>query len=246
MIDASTTPTVVLVHGAWADGSSWSEVVARLQARGLRVVSVQNPLSSLADDVAAVQRAIAMQRGPVVLVGHSWGGTVITQAGSEAAVDALVYVAAFAPALGESTNDAQKGFPLAGYVPLLQADPDGYLWFPQDVLPVWFAQDLPDTAGKVLAATQNPIRAAAFDDKVSQVAWQTKASWYLVTDEDRMIHPALQRRMAERIGARVSSVRASHVPFLSHAQETAAIILRAVGSITGRDEDEAMAAPWIG
>ena len=227
-------PTVVLVHGAWADGSSWNHVIARLHARGLTVVSVQNQLNSLADDVAEVQRVIERQAAPVVLVGHSWGGTVVTQAGNADKVAALVYIAAFAPAPGESTNDVQRSHPLPGYVPLLQPDPAGYLWFPQDALPTWFAQDVSRREGRVLAATQNPIRASAFDDKVSQAAWQSRPSWYLVTDQDKMIYPDLQVTMARRIGARTTHVRSSHVPFLSKPEDTAAVILHAVNTVSGR------------
>ncbi len=224
-------PTVVLVHGAWADGSSWSDVIARLQAKGLRVVSVQNQLNSLADDVAAVNRALARESEPVVLVGHSWGGTVITEAGATGKVAALVYVAAFAPDLGQSTNDVQARRPPPAYVSLLQADDAGYLWFPQDALPQWFAQDMPAVNASVLAAAQNPIRASAFGDKVSAAAWSTKPSWYLLTEQDRMIDPALQREMATRIKARITSIRASHVPFLSRPKETTAIILDAVQAV---------------
>ena len=223
-----SAPTVVLVHGAWADGSSWSEVIALLQAKELRVVSVQNQLNSLADDAATVRRVVERQQGPVVLAGHSWGGAVITQAGTAEGVAALVYVAAFAPDSGQSVNDLQKNFPRPGYVDLLEVDSSGYLWFPQQALPDWFAQDLPAPNAKLLAATQNPILASVFDDKVLESAWHTKPSWYLVTEQDRMIYPDLQRQMAARIDAHVSSANASHVPFLSRPKETAAIILDAV------------------
>ena len=223
--------TVVLVHGAWADGSSWNEVIARLQAEGIPVVSVQNPLSSLADDVAAVRRAIELVDGPVVLVGHSWGGTVITQAGASKSVRALVYIAAFAPDRNESTSSLQAPYPAPEYVPLLRADSAGYLHFPADALPHYFAQDLPSANAMVLAATQGPIRASAFDDRVTEAAWHDVPSWYLVTDHDRMIAPRLQREMAQRIGARVTEVPASHVPFASRPRETTAVILEAVAEV---------------
>lgn len=227
-----SSATIVLVHGAWADGSSWSDVIAHLQDKGLRVVSVQNPLQSLSGDAAAVSRAIERESGPIVLAGHSWGGTVITQAGDSPKVAALVYVAAFAPDSGESTNDLQKGVPAPGYLPLLELDTEGYLWFPQEALPQWFAQDLPYVNAMTLAAAQNPVRASAFGEKVIQAAWRSKPSWYLVTDEDRMIAPSLQRMMAARMGARTTTVRSSHVPFISHPKETAAMFLEAVGAVT--------------
>ncbi len=228
------SPTVMLVHGAWADGSGWGDVISRLQARGLRVVAVQNQLNSLADDVAEVTRALERETQPVVLVGHSWGGTVITQAGVSNKVVALVYIAAFAPDVGQSTNDLQAGGPVPGYVPLLQADSAGYLWFPQDALPNWFAQDLPAPHAKLLAAAQNPIRGSAFGEAVSAAAWASRPSWYLLTEEDRMIAPALQRAMAAHIGAQVSSVKSSHVPFISHPKETVATVLEAVRRVSGR------------
>jgi pimeloyl-ACP methyl ester carboxylesterase len=220
--------TVVLVHGAWADGSSWAEVIARLQAEGIPVVSVQNPLSSLADDAATVRRAIELVDGPVVLVGHSWGGTVITQAGVSGQVRALVYVAAFAPDRNESTNALQARYPAPEYAPLLRADSAGYLHFPADALPHYFAQDLPAAQAMVLAATQGPIRASAFDEQVTEAAWHDIPSWFLVADRDRMIAPQLQRDMAQRIHARVREVPASHVPFASRPRETTAVILEAV------------------
>jgi len=225
---APPAPTVVLVHGAWADGSTWREVIVRLQARGLHVVAVQNQLNSLADDAAAVARALEPITAPVVLVGHSWGGTVITQAGVSNKVVALVYVAAFAPDVGESTNDLQANAPPPGYVPLLQLDSAGYLWFPQAQMPQWFAQDLPAPGAALIAAAQNPIRATAFGDKVDEAAWRSKPSWYLLTTRDRMIAPELQRQMSARMQAAVRTVDSSHVPFASQPRETTAVILEAV------------------
>lgn len=228
--EQAPTVTVVLVHGAWADGSSWNEVIARLQAEGIAVVSVQNPLSSLADDVAAVRRAMELVDGPIVLVGHSWGGTVITQAGASDRVRALVYIAAFAPDRNQSTNALQAPHPPPEYAALLRVDSAGYLHFPQDALPHYFAQDLPAANARVLAATQGPIRASAFDEQVTEAAWRDRPSWYLVTGQDRMIAPPLQREMAQRIQARVSEVPASHVPFASRPKETTAVILEAVAA----------------
>jgi pimeloyl-ACP methyl ester carboxylesterase len=228
---SAAAPVVVLVHGAFADGSSWNEVITRLQAKGLTVISVQNPLSSLADDVAAVDRAVQAQSRPVVLVGHSWGGTVITQAGATDKVAALVYVAAFAPDLGESTGDVQKKFPPPPYVSMLQADSGGFLRLTAEAMTQYFAQDISAAQSRVLAATQGPIRGSAFAEKVTVAAWRSKPSWYLVTEQDRMIYPQLQRDMAVRMNARVLAVRASHVPFISMPRETTAIILDAVEKV---------------
>jgi pimeloyl-ACP methyl ester carboxylesterase len=228
---SSPFPTVVLVHGAFADGSSWSEVIAILHSKGIDVVAVQNPLRSLADDVDATERAIGMQAGPVLLVGHSWGGTVITQAGNGDRVAGLVYVAAFAPDIGESTTNVQKDHPVPGYVPLLQADAGGFLYLPGEAMAEYFAQDLPLVHSRVLAATQGPIRGSAFDETVTQAAWRSKPTWYVLTEQDRMIAPALQRRFAERMRARVTAVQSSHVPFLSRPKETAAVIVAAADAI---------------
>lgn len=225
--------TVILVHGAWADGSSWNEVIARLQAEGIPVVSVQNPLSSLADDVAAVRRAMELVDGLIVLVGHSWGGTVITQSGVSERVRALVYVAAFAPDRNESTNSLQAHYSTPEYASLLRTDSAGYLHFPADALPHYFAQDLPTANAMVLAAAQGPIRASAFDDEVTEVAWRSIPSWYLVADHDRMIPPRLQREMAQRMRARTREVPASHVPFASRPKETTALILEAIAEVAG-------------
>ena len=225
--------TVVLVHGAWADGSSWSEVIARLQAQSIHVVSVQNPLTCLADDVAAVARALEPLAAPVVLVGHGYGGTVITEAGQLSQVAALVYTAAFAPDNGESTNELLASGPLPGLTAVLRKDSGGYLWFPQEALPDWLAQDLPTENAKALASAQAPIHARALDDRVSEAAWRTRPSWYLVSARDRVIDASLQRAMAARIRADTTTVSASHFAFASHPKETTALIVRAVRSTQG-------------
>jgi pimeloyl-ACP methyl ester carboxylesterase len=227
----STCPTVVLVHGAFADGSSWNEVIAILHSKEIDAVAVQNPLRSLADDVDATERAIGTKSGPVLLVGHSWGGTVITQAGAGDRVAGLVYVAAFAPDVGESTTSIQKDYPVPGYVPLLQQDAGGFLYLPRKAMAEYFAQDLPLVHSSVLAATQGPIRGSAFDEAVTQAAWRSKRTWFVLTEQDRMIDPALQRRFAERMQAQITAVRSSHVPFLSRPEETAAVIAAAAQAV---------------
>jgi pimeloyl-ACP methyl ester carboxylesterase len=209
-------------------------VIALLQVKGLSVIAVQNPLSGLADDVDAVVRVIKRQPGPIVLVGHGYGGTVITQAGTHSHVDALVYMAACAPDIGESTNDVEKYGPSSPVISRLEVDAGGFLYLPLAVVRDFLAHDLPAAEVRVLAAAQPPIRASALLDRVTRAAWRTKPSWYAVTVEDRMISPALQRTIAGRIEARVLSLRAGHVPFLSKPKDTAKVILAAVDDVRGK------------
>jgi pimeloyl-ACP methyl ester carboxylesterase len=220
----------VIVHGAWVDATGWREVIALLHVKGLRVIAVQNPLSALADDVDAVTRALDHQPSPVVLVGHGYGGTVITQAGNHQSVAALVYVAACAPDVGESTADVQKDQLSPPFIAGFEVDAGGFLHLAPDAVLEFLAHDLPATEGSVLAAAQQPIRASALLDRVTAAAWHTRPSWYAVTNEDRMISPALQREIASRINASVLVVRAGHLPFLSKPKETADVILTAVDS----------------
>ncbi|MDO8707658.1 alpha/beta hydrolase [Pseudomonas sp.] len=201
-----TTPSVVIVHGAFADGSDWAKVVPLLQAKGVAVSVVQNPLTSLADDVAATQRTLNNQPGPVVLVGHSWGGTVITQAGSDEKVRALVYVAAFAPDAGQTSGEQGKGAPTPPGISQIKADGNGFLYLTPEGMAKDFAQDLPAAQTAVMTATQGPIKASAFEDKTTVSAWKTKPSWYLLATQDRMIHPDVQRSAAKRIGATLAEL----------------------------------------
>ncbi|HEU4887751.1 MAG TPA: alpha/beta hydrolase [Thermoanaerobaculia bacterium] len=225
---------MVIVHGAWVDGTSWREVIALLHVKGVSVIAVQNPLSALEDDVDAVVRVIKRQSGPVVLVGHGYGGTVITQAGDHANVAALVYIAACAPDVGESTTDVEKNGPLSPVVSRFEVDAGGFLYLPQAAVREFLAHDLSAAEVGVLAAAQPPIRASALLDRVTRAAWRTKPSWYVVTDDDRMISPGLQREIATRIEARVLSLRSGHVPFLSKPKETAEVILAAVEFVGGK------------
>jgi pimeloyl-ACP methyl ester carboxylesterase len=227
--------TVVLVHGAFADGSSWNKVIPILQARGLDVVAVQNPLSSLADDVAATRRAMESASGSVVLVGHSWGGAVITQAGADAKVKALVYVAAFAPDAGEAVNDLLKQGPAPAWAASLRRDSAGFLTLPAEIVAKDFAQDLPAADTKVMAVTQGPWADRCTADKLSVAAWKNKPSWYVLATSDHMIDPAAQARMAERIQATVVRVSASHVPMLSHPENVAAAIVAAAESTRSQE-----------
>ena len=224
----TATTTVVLVHGAFADGSSWAKVIPLLQKKGVNVVSVQNPLTSLADDVAATQRAIAAQKGPVVLVGHSWAGTVISQAGNDDHVKALVYVAAFAPGDGQSTSDLIKNYPTPPGLAHPQVDAAGFLTLSHDDIAKYFAPDVPKAEANLIAVTQGPVRGANFDEKVTTAAWKSKPSWAVVTKNDQMIDPKLLADGAKAMKAHVTAIASSHVPMLSHPKEVAAVILEAV------------------
>ncbi len=190
--------TVVFVHGAFADGSSWNKVIPLLQAKGLNVVSVQNPLSSLADDVAATRRALDMQTGPVVLVGHSWGGVVISEIGQHERVKALVYVSAFAPSEGQSVADLGKDYPKPKGSDFIIADEQGFLTLKAEGMAKHFAQDLPAAQTKLMTATQGPVSGKSFEERTAVAAWRTKPSWYILSERDHMIQPALQMAMAQK------------------------------------------------
>ena len=208
---------IVLVHGAWADGSGWQGVYDNLRERGYNVSIVQNPVSSLAHDVEAVDRVLARQDGPTLLVGHSYGGVVITEAGDAANVAGLVYVAAFAPDAGESVSTLIGG----GEPPPVQPSKDGFLFFDPAIFPQAFAQDLPPAQSAFLAATQVPPAAAAFETPVSQPAWRTRRSWYVLATEDRVIPPAAQRKMATRAKAPITEVAGSHAVYISQPKAVA-------------------------
>jgi pimeloyl-ACP methyl ester carboxylesterase len=224
------TPSVVLVHGAFADGSDWAQVIPLLQAKGIHVTAVQNGLESLAGDVAATRRAIDKQPGKVVLVGHSWGGTVITEAGQDDKVTALVYVAAYAPDVGQSSNELRKGYPKTPGGQRIVADAQGWLSLPAQALAEDFAQDVPAARAAVMAVTQGPVQAKAFDDRTTVAAWKTRPSWYIVSANDRIISPDLERAMATRIGATTITLPTSHVPQESRPADVAAVIVAAVNA----------------
>jgi pimeloyl-ACP methyl ester carboxylesterase len=227
---AAAEKTVVLIHGAFADGSSWNRVIPLLQAKGLKVVAVQNPLSSLEADVSAANRAIDAQSGPVILVGHSYGGMVITQAGVNPKVAALVYIAAFAPPKGESINEIGKGQP-PSWAGSATKDAGGFFWLKPEAVEKFFAQDLPRKEASVLAATQGPIFGGAFDDEVTETAYATKRSWFVVPKQDRMIPPDAQLGMAKAANAKITEINASHVVMLSKPKAVADVILAASSSI---------------
>lgn len=220
--------SVVLVHGAFADGSSWDKVISLLHAKGIKVRAVQNAMKSLADDVATTKRAIDSQTGKVVLVGHSWGGMVITEAGQNDKVTGLVYVAAFVPSVGQSLAELGKDYPPSPGNTKLVADANGYLSLPPEAVATDFAQDLPAAQTSILAATQGPIQSKALGEKTTVAAWSSRPSWYIVSEKDRMIQPNMERTMAKMIGAKVTSLPTSHVAFLSRPAAVAKVIIEAV------------------
>ncbi|MBA3539536.1 MAG: alpha/beta hydrolase [Deltaproteobacteria bacterium] len=230
------TRSIVLVHGAFADASSWDRVIPLLQAKGYHVVAVNEPLTSLADDVAATNRVIDAQPGEVTLVGHSYGGVVISEAGNNPKVTNLVYVAAFAPGEGESANDLGKGQPPPPWVATLQIDRGGFASLPLETMQRHFAPDLPAAEAKVMAATQAPIAMANLDAKVTNPAWKTKPSWYVRAEQDRMVDPRGQAQTARRIGATLISVNASHVVMLSKPRPVADAILAAASAPAASQE----------
>ncbi|OHV18197.1 alpha/beta hydrolase [Methylorubrum extorquens] len=219
---------VVLVHGLFADGSCWSEVIPRLQAVGLNVTSVQNPLTTLDEAVASAQRVLARQEGPTVLVGHSFSGMIVTEAGIDPKVTALVYVAARAPDAGEDYMALAKTYPTPPASAGIVFDGDeGRLSeaaFLKD-----FAGDLPLERAKVLFAVQQPFRRSLLTGKTTQAAWRSKPSFYAVSTEDRTINPDLERFMAKRMNAKTVELKASHLSLISQPQEIANLILEAAG-----------------
>jgi len=222
----STVRNVVLVHGAFADGSSYSKVIPLLEAKGLHVIAVQNPLSSLADDVAATKRAIANQDGPVILVGHSWAGMVISEAGNDPKVAGLVYVAAIVPDEGQSANDVLKPYPPPPGFAEAKPDAAGFLSLTRKGIDEDFVPDLSPAERAIVYATQGPWNSACLADKVSIPAWKTKPSWLIAVD-DRMLPPEYEQAVSKHIRATTTTLPAGHVPMLSRPQEVAAVIIEA-------------------
>jgi pimeloyl-ACP methyl ester carboxylesterase len=219
--------TVVLVHGGFVDGSGWHEVYRLLKNDGYSVSIVQNPTLSLEGDAAAAKRVIDAQGEPVILVGHSYGGAVITEAGNDPNVAALVYIAAFAPDTGESVNSLIADPPPGAPVPPILPPQEGFLFLDRDKFAASFAADVPAEQAAFMADSQVPWGLDALGGTISEAAWRSKPSWYLVTTDDRMIPPPAQRSMAERAGATVVEVAASHSVFLSHPDAVAGLIEQA-------------------
>lgn len=231
MTSTSPKPTVILVHGAWADGSSWQKVIPLLLKEEIPVIAVQNPTSSLADDAAATRRIMNSVEGPIVLVGHSWGGAVITEAGSDPKVKALVYVAAFAPKAGETVGDQVGRYPAPPGLSQIRNDGAGYLTLSEEGWMNDVGQDLPKEEARVLCVLQPPLAAGTFGDKVTEAAWVSRPAWYIVSTEDRVVSVELERELAAAMGATTTELAASHLSLLSMPEAVTSVILDAVAAV---------------
>jgi pimeloyl-ACP methyl ester carboxylesterase len=229
--DASGIKNVVLVHGGFVDGSGWEGVYQILKKDGFTVTIVQNPTISLAGDVAVTKRALAAQRGPAILVGHSYGGVVISEAGTDPNVAGLVYIAAFAPDKGESVSSLIKNPPPGAPVPPILPPQDGFLFLDRAKFPAAFAADVNADAAAFMADAQVPWGLEALDGAVTEPAWKSKPSWYLVASDDKMIPPDAQRAMSKRAGSTVVEVKGSHAVYVSQPRSVASLIEQAAKSL---------------
>jgi pimeloyl-ACP methyl ester carboxylesterase len=226
--NAQTKPSIVLVHGAFADAAGWSGIIERLQKRGYNVVAVENTLTGLPADVATTKRLVDAQPGNVVLVGHSYGGAVISGASAnDPKVKALVYVAAFAPDANESLNAVGKKFPAPPLNAALKPDAAGFLYVDTAKVHDVFAADLPRSQTRIVAATQKPLASAAFDQTNPGAGWKTIPSWFIVAKNDKAINPDVERFYAKRANAKTTEVASSHVVFLSHPDTVVSVIVDA-------------------
>jgi pimeloyl-ACP methyl ester carboxylesterase len=226
---APAVKNIVLVHGAFADGSSWSKVIPLLEAKGFHVSAVGNPLTSYADDLAATKRQIALQDGPTILVGHSYAGVVITEAGVDPKVVGLVYVAAFAPDSNQSINDVSANAPKPPGLSEIKPLTDGFIMLSADGIANDFAQDLSPSEKRLISAAQPQTSGGIFDAKPAGAAWRVKPSWFVVAANDRMISPELERGMAKHINATMTEVQSSHVAMLAQPAKVAKVIADAAG-----------------
>jgi pimeloyl-ACP methyl ester carboxylesterase len=221
---------IVLVHGAFADGSSWARIIPLLHAKGYNVIAVQNPLTSLEEDVAATKRAIALMDGPVLLVGHSYGGMVVTEAGNDPKVAGLLYVCALVPEEGQSAQDVTKPYPSPGTAEFKQ-DASGFLSLSSKGINAHFAQDLPAETRNVIFTTQVPWAVQATVTKVTHAAWKTRPSWFVIGLQDHMVPPDLQRKETKMIKAKTLELNSSHIPMVSQPGKVAAFIISAAQAL---------------
>ena len=231
---SSQMGTIVLVHGAWADGSSWSGVIQRLQAKGYTVIAPQLPLSSLDNDIARVREVLADQTGPTLLVAHSFAGSVITAMGKDAPnVVGLVYESAFAPDKGETMKQFVTASPAPAGAVAIRPDKAGYLWLDPDGVLKFFAPDVDPVQAKIMASTQQPVAASEFTSDVpfGDPAWKSFKTWYIITEDDQMVPPPVQHLFAQRMGATVTSIKGSHASMVSHPDEVTNAILAAAKAV---------------
>jgi pimeloyl-ACP methyl ester carboxylesterase len=218
---------IVLVHGAFADGTSWAKVIPILEARGFHVVAVQNPLTSLSDDVHATRRIIAMQDSPVILVGHSWGGAVISEVGDDPKVAGLVYVAAYVPDVGKSANDTSKPFGATPGQQAIQLDSHHFAWMSEEGILTSFAEGLPMSERRLVLAVQGQIYGPMFDTKLTHAAWKSKPSWHVIATKDRTLSPAMEKAGAKKAGGVALSIPTCHVAMLQEPHKVADLITEA-------------------
>ena len=229
----STRPNIILVHGAWADGSSWSAVIEDLQAKGYKVTAPQFPLTSLVDDVARLRQVLALQEGRTILVGHSYGGQIITALGTDAPnVSGLVYIAAFGLDKGESLGALLSQGPTPPALAHQLVDKRGFVWLAEEDFVNYFAADVDSIKAKVLYAVQQPLAATAFSDVMGAPAWKTLPSWYLIATDDQALPPAAQRLFAKRMGATVVEIPSSHVAMVSHPRDVVRLTETAAEAIS--------------
>jgi pimeloyl-ACP methyl ester carboxylesterase len=215
---------IVLVHGAFADGTSWAKVIPILEARGFHVVAVQNPLTSLSDDVNATRRIVALQDGPVILVGHSWGGAVISEAGDDPKVAGLVYVAAYVPDVGKSANETSNPFGPTPGQKAIQVDPQHFARLSEDGVLHSFAEGLPMAERRLVLAVQGQIYGPMFDEKLTHAAWKSKPSWHVIATKDHTLSPAMEEAEAKKAGGGAISIPSCHVVMLQEPQKVADVI----------------------
>jgi pimeloyl-ACP methyl ester carboxylesterase len=230
-LNSTGVKNIVLVHGAFADGSSWGKVIPLLQAKGYNVIAVQNPLTSLKDDVAAAKRAIAQVDGPVLLVAHSYGGMVITEAGNDPKVVGLLYVAALVPEEGQNANEVNAAMPTTGIEKKFQVSPEGFVSLSAKAVNEHFAPDVSPEERNLIYATQVPLAASAGEEKVHSPAWKNKRSWFIVAARDAVINPDLERFKAKLINATTLELESGHVPMISQPDKVAGFIISAAQAL---------------